>query len=330
MAEQHDAREAFESWARSIGKTDRDLQRGGWGGKGEYTWRTEAQMFQAFQAGRATPPAEPARTIDKAELKRLVSLVFGEEFQITRTQPERVWLTDEQIEEIEAVNACLGDDAAQLRQTNPEDERADNMDLAATLLEMAHGIGTSPPSTPVPVLDVRVTDTHGTVYAAKAEPTGTEPTRWAIVLPQAEPAGKRQITAFMMDSRGVFMDFSDGTREFYENEIDHEIEDDCPIPEPASSQLCTSEIKGPPPQAAPWPDTQGNSIYHGDTLRHPFSGAEFVAVHLNGYDNPGDAWRAVYRDASVGRLCLQIGDKGQAVVVQSPWLPALQTSTTKC
>jgi len=43
--------------------------------------------------------------------------------------------TDEQREELEAVIACLGDDAAQLRETNPEDERADNMDRAATLLE---------------------------------------------------------------------------------------------------------------------------------------------------------------------------------------------------
>lgn len=37
-------------------------------------------------------------------------------------------------EDIEAVIACLGDDAAQLRGDNPEDERADNMDRAATML----------------------------------------------------------------------------------------------------------------------------------------------------------------------------------------------------
>lgn len=37
-------------------------------------------------------------------------------------------------EDIEAVIACLGDDAAQLRDENPEDERADNMDRAATML----------------------------------------------------------------------------------------------------------------------------------------------------------------------------------------------------
>lgn len=37
-------------------------------------------------------------------------------------------------EDIEAVIACLGDDAAQLRDDNPEDERADNMDRAAAML----------------------------------------------------------------------------------------------------------------------------------------------------------------------------------------------------
>lgn len=37
-------------------------------------------------------------------------------------------------EEIDAVISCLGDDAAQLREDNPDDERADNMDRAATLL----------------------------------------------------------------------------------------------------------------------------------------------------------------------------------------------------
>lgn len=38
-------------------------------------------------------------------------------------------------EEVEAIVACLGDDAAQLRDENPEDERAGNMDEAASLLE---------------------------------------------------------------------------------------------------------------------------------------------------------------------------------------------------
>jgi hypothetical protein len=37
-------------------------------------------------------------------------------------------------DDIEAVISCLGDDAAQLRDENPEDERADNMDRAASML----------------------------------------------------------------------------------------------------------------------------------------------------------------------------------------------------
>lgn len=37
-------------------------------------------------------------------------------------------------EDVEAVVACLGDDAAQLREENSEDERAANMDRAASIL----------------------------------------------------------------------------------------------------------------------------------------------------------------------------------------------------
>jgi hypothetical protein len=37
-------------------------------------------------------------------------------------------------EDVEAVAACLGDDAAQLREENDEDERAANMDRAASML----------------------------------------------------------------------------------------------------------------------------------------------------------------------------------------------------
>lgn len=47
-------------------------------------------------------------------------------------------------EEIEAVIACLGDDAAALRDENPEDERAANMDRAAELLEALASTATAP------------------------------------------------------------------------------------------------------------------------------------------------------------------------------------------
>lgn len=44
----------------------------------------------------------------------------------------------ERVEEVEAVIACLGDDAAQLHADNPEDERATNMVRAAELLQELH------------------------------------------------------------------------------------------------------------------------------------------------------------------------------------------------
>lgn len=65
---------------------------------------------------------------------------------------------------------------------------------------------------------------------------------------------------------------------------------------------------------APWPDFAGNPIRHGDRLAHP-TGEEFTAVWLKGHEDEGDAWRAVYDNATVSRLGLQIGDKGQAVRV---------------
>lgn len=65
---------------------------------------------------------------------------------------------------------------------------------------------------------------------------------------------------------------------------------------------------------APWPDFAGRQINHGDYLAHP-DGTEFVAVRLNGFDDEGDAWRAIYGNPpSISRLCLQIGNKGRAVL----------------
>ena len=66
---------------------------------------------------------------------------------------------------------------------------------------------------------------------------------------------------------------------------------------------------------APWLDFSGALIHHGDVLAHP-DGSRFVALRLPGVRDPADAWRAVYcSDGPAARLCLQIGDKGQAQVV---------------
>jgi hypothetical protein len=72
---------------------------------------------------------------------------------------------------------------------------------------------------------------------------------------------------------------------------------------------------------APRPDYMGQTIRHGDRLTHP-DGTEFTAIWLNGHEYEVDAWRAVYDDATVSRLGLQISDKGQAVLLATPAAPS--------
>lgn len=67
---------------------------------------------------------------------------------------------------------------------------------------------------------------------------------------------------------------------------------------------------------APWLDFAGNAIHEGDTLKHP-SGERGLVVFLADASNPSDQWRVDYGNGSLSRLCLQIGDKGQAVVLDS-------------
>lgn len=64
---------------------------------------------------------------------------------------------------------------------------------------------------------------------------------------------------------------------------------------------------------APWQDSAGNDIYEGDTIEHP-SGERGVVVFLAGESGPGDQWFVDYGTPDLLRLCLQIGDRGQAVV----------------
>jgi len=64
---------------------------------------------------------------------------------------------------------------------------------------------------------------------------------------------------------------------------------------------------------APWADYQGSPIHEGDEIKHP-SGECGTVIHL-GDDLPdSDAWRVDYHDSDMGRLCLQVGEKGRAVV----------------
>lgn len=69
---------------------------------------------------------------------------------------------------------------------------------------------------------------------------------------------------------------------------------------------------------APWPDYAGNPIREGDTIRHPADGMTGVVFALMSEADDHERWRVLYGDFEPGRasrLCLQIGWKGQAVVV---------------
>ncbi|WP_186112066.1 hypothetical protein [Burkholderia gladioli] len=64
---------------------------------------------------------------------------------------------------------------------------------------------------------------------------------------------------------------------------------------------------------APWKDFDGNPIYEGSVIEHP-SGECGTIVFLEGQEDANDSWRVNYGDGHLVRLCLQIGDKGQARV----------------
>ena len=67
---------------------------------------------------------------------------------------------------------------------------------------------------------------------------------------------------------------------------------------------------------APWTDFEGNAIQEGDAILHP-SGERGVVCFWPHEKEPGDQWRVFYAEhgALHSRLCLQIGDKGRAVVM---------------
>ena len=64
---------------------------------------------------------------------------------------------------------------------------------------------------------------------------------------------------------------------------------------------------------APWTDFNGNEIFEGSTIQHP-SGEKGIVFSTED-EHPSDKWRVRYEDGTELRLCLQVGDKGQAVVI---------------
>jgi hypothetical protein len=67
----------------------------------------------------------------------------------------------------------------------------------------------------------------------------------------------------------------------------------------------------------PWRDYAGNVIHEGDVIQHPNQVERGVVLYWGHEKEVTDRWRVRYEGAPpdvVSRLCLQIGDKGQAVV----------------
>lgn len=82
---------------------------------------------------------------------------------------------------------------------------------------------------------------------------------------------------------------------------------------------------------APWPDFKGNPIYEGDLIEHPASDETGVVMYLDRHGLAEvDRWFVDYGDGGrPSRLGLQIGDKGQAVVVPVNLGPDQRINTMK-
>jgi len=65
---------------------------------------------------------------------------------------------------------------------------------------------------------------------------------------------------------------------------------------------------------APWKDFVGGDIFDGSTIAHP-SGETGIVVFVSHKQAPADQWMVDYGMGVESRLCLQIGDKGQAIVI---------------
>lgn len=64
---------------------------------------------------------------------------------------------------------------------------------------------------------------------------------------------------------------------------------------------------------APWKDFNGNDIFEGNTILHP-NGDKGIVVFRGERKLLEDQWLVDYGDGHESRLCLQVGDKGQAYI----------------
>lgn len=66
----------------------------------------------------------------------------------------------------------------------------------------------------------------------------------------------------------------------------------------------------------PYQDFKGNDLHVGDLIEHP-NGERGQIVLLTDGETEDDKWRVDYDGWPFSRLCLQVGDKGQAVKVMT-------------
>jgi hypothetical protein len=64
----------------------------------------------------------------------------------------------------------------------------------------------------------------------------------------------------------------------------------------------------------PFNDFKGGRMCEGDRVIHP-SGETGIIEFQVGFEDPADQWRVVYNDGTWGRAYLQVGERGQAVVI---------------
>ncbi|MCZ3128419.1 hypothetical protein NYY92_11375 [Acinetobacter baumannii] len=65
----------------------------------------------------------------------------------------------------------------------------------------------------------------------------------------------------------------------------------------------------------PYKDYKGQEIFEGDSLQHP-SGEKGSVLFEHRTESDLDNWLVQYEDGIKSRLCLQVGDKGQAYVTK--------------
>ncbi|MGP4772521.1 hypothetical protein ACS125_18535 [Acinetobacter sp. PFS20] len=66
---------------------------------------------------------------------------------------------------------------------------------------------------------------------------------------------------------------------------------------------------------SPYNDYLNCEIFEGDLIQHP-SGEKGIVVFEERTESDSDNWLIQYEDGIKSRLCLQVGDKGQAYVVE--------------